>query len=265
MAEFEMMRRELQACTDAGRSVSFWLRDDDFVGPSERFRAMAETLRRLGVRCVLSAIPARLTADELNEVDDGAFLVCQHGFAHENHAEVIAKHEFGATRPLEAALREIGEGRDIMVRRFGGRFAPLFVPPWNRIGNEIAGRLPSLGFVALSTYLDETPAPVDGLTVVDSDFDILDWPREGQGVAAMLPPGELDARIAQCLARKIVATSRPLTFGLLTHHRAMTEAAWAGLGSLVELSRDHGCVVWPDPAELFGLNAPGREKDGGKR
>ena len=79
---------------------------------------------------------------EVEEADSGA----QASDGPANHAPAGEKRaEFGDHRPAAAMLEEIRRGRDRLVALADGRFLPVFVPPWNRIGPGIAARLEEAG------------------------------------------------------------------------------------------------------------------------
>ena len=142
-SDWAALEQEVDAWREAGREVTLWWRDDDAAEPSLALSRLLR-LRPPGCPLGLAVIPAAAKATLAGELT-GAVDVLVHGFAHANHAAPGArKSEYPAGR---AAPDELREGRERLDELFGDRALPVFVPPWNRMGEDAAagpsgGRVP---------------------------------------------------------------------------------------------------------------------------
>ena len=240
------VEREVDAWRAAGREVTLWWRDDDAAGPSPAL------LRLLGLRpgCPLglAVIPAAAEATLAGELTE-AVDVLVHGFAHANHAASgDRKSEYPAGR---IAPEEMREGRERLEALFGERVLPLFVPPWNRMGEDAAAALPAAGYRVLSGYRGRPEGPLPRL---DTHVDLLDWRggRRFAGVDTVL--GALAAALA---ARR--GTSDPRPTGVLTHHLVHDAAAWKFLDALLAWGEDTPGVRWVRPRDAIPGGGSTRE------
>jgi hypothetical protein len=240
--------RELDHWAEAGRTADLWLRDDDAVEVTpalERFVKLCETY---SVPALLAVIPSqageRLPAYfRTHPLLEGA----THGFSHRNHAPAGAKkQEFPVTRDRDEMQEDLTQARQRLRDMFGPILTDIFVPPWNRIGIDIAARLPMLGFRALSGYgrepLFQWPPP---LIEINSQLDIIDW----RGRRGGHEPGWLAANLAGQLAWGRVHGWRPV--GILTHHLVHDAAAWRFLEGLFAYTAAHPAVTWTRASDLI--------------
>ncbi|OYW60651.1 MAG: polysaccharide deacetylase [Rhodobacterales bacterium 32-66-7] len=233
----QALRNALDRCAEAGRPARLWLRDDDAVDPTpalERLLRLTDT-----VPVTLAVIPAasgQALADRLAEAD--RVTVAVHGWSHANHAGTEEKkQELGPHRPVSAVVADLGRGFRQLATLHGPRFAPVLVPPWNRIATEVAAALPAVGFRALSVFGPEKPAP---LPVINTHVDPVDW----HGTRSARPlPGVMDD-LAQ-------AVGRGGAVGVLTHHLIHDAALWRLLEHLLELTRDHPGCRWVSLPDLM--------------
>ncbi|MCC4298876.1 polysaccharide deacetylase family protein [Aurantimonas coralicida] len=191
-ADFPLARRQLDAADAAGVELAFWWRDDDARGATpELARLLAQRLET-GVPLALAVIPDGARPDLLDGMtpeDDIRLLL--HGWCHANHAPAGEKRaEFGDHRPVAAMLEEIRRGRDRLAALADGRFLPVLVPPWNRIGPGIAARLGDAGLPGLSIF-----AKPASRHRVHTHLDLMDW-RAGQAQDAATLDRLLAAQIA---------------------------------------------------------------------
>ena len=228
------LEREVEAWRVSGREANLWWRDDDAAEPSP---ALSRLLRlRPACPLGLAVIPAGATASlagALTEVVD----VLVHGFAHANHAVPGArKSEYPAGRIVPDELRA---GRERAEDLFGDRALPVFVPPWNRMGEDAATLLPAAGYHALSGYRGRPAGPLPRL---DTHVDLVDW-RAGRrfaGAAAVL-----GALVEALAARRRTGERQPT--GVLTHHLAHDAAAWRFLEDLLAWGEETPGVRWVRP------------------
>jgi predicted glycosyltransferase len=222
----------LRRIESAGVPVDLWWRDDDATAASPALDRLLALARRHQAPLALAVVPASLDPSlsaRLADESDVAILV--HGLAHRNHAPASEKKsEFGNHRPPEVVVRDAAEGLRLTRATFGERASPVFVPPWNRISDEVAAVLPSLGFHGLSTFAGARPRPdVSGLLQIDMHVDPMDW-RGSRSLADL--DGLLDS-LAGHLTETALGTRRG-PVGLLTHHLVHDEKVWTFLDELME-------------------------------
>jgi len=214
----------------------FWWRDDDAALPTEAL----ERLLALEVPVALAVVPLA-AVPELFQVLPPRVSVLQHGTDHRNRAGPQEKKtEFPASEPDAQALARLAAAAERLRRMAGERALPVLVPPWNRMRQELAGKLASLGFIGLSQ--DGKARPAAGLRQVNTHIDIVAW-HEGRRFI-----GEEQALSA---ALELMQATSPV--GWLTHHEAHDEAAWRFLERLARLEG----VRWAGAPELFSYTARG--------
>lgn len=261
---WDALRAELDAWADAGRTATFWWRDDDAVEPTPALDRLCALAGAAGVPLALAVIPAHATAALARALDAHpggrpGVSVIQHGWSHANHAPPGAKKtELGAERPADAVLAELAAGRERLAALFGGRFVAALAPPWNRIAPAVPARLPEAGLVGLSTHAARGPAR-PGLTQVNTHLDPVDWHGAGAapggaraflGDAAALAPA-----LAHLAARRAGTADPDEPTGLLTHHLVMDEATWTFAERFLTVTRAHPAARWLDAPALFAGDA----------
>jgi peptidoglycan/xylan/chitin deacetylase (PgdA/CDA1 family) len=234
-------RNALRDCAGRGRPATFWLRDDDATVPTGALDRLLEMTARHGVPVTLAVIPAgsgQALADRL--AGAAGVTVAVHGWAHRNHAGPgEKKQELGTHRPAATVLDELSRGLRHLQGLHRGQFAPVLVPPWNRIHADVVQGLPGIGYAALSVFGPEKPAP---LQVVNTHVDLIDW----RGTGRVKP---LDT----VLSETVLALGRGAPVGFLTHHLIHDAAAWEVLDRLLALAPNGADARWPGlPALLSG-------------
>ncbi len=252
MTSWRHLDDELDAWATAGHSATLWWRDDDAVEPSPALARLLALAEARDLPLALAVIPARASealAQWLKAHPVRPALL-QHGYAHRNHAaDSEKKAELGAQRPANAVLEELARGRGRMTALFGETWAPVLVPPWNRIAEHLVPELAGLGYRGLSTHgprAAATPAP--GLVQVNTHLDIMHWPppRGFLGEAE-----SLEVLIAQLRARRLGEADATEPTGLLTHHPAHDEPAWAFLEALLGRLAEHPAARFIEAEEAF--------------
>lgn len=230
----DALTRALDRLADAGRVARFWLRDDDAVDPTPAL----DRLLALRLPVTIAAIPAHTgaaLADRLAGCAQATVVV--HGWSHANHAHLGEKaQELGPHRPVAQVTAELAQGRAHLAALHGARFAPMLVPPWNRIAPQVVDALPALGFAALSVFGPARPAP---LPMVNCQVDLIDWRGSRGGRDA----GVLEAEVIAALQ-----TGDPV--GILSHHLVHDAAAWGFLDALRKAT-DHPGAQWVGVADLI--------------
>ncbi len=228
---------ELDAIAASGHTVVFWWRDDDATQPSAALDRLLRTAE--SHELALAVIPKSVTtalARHLEGADN--ITVLQHGFAHTNHAPATQKKaEFGAHRPLSVMLKEIDTGRARLEELFGDQFLPIFVPPWNRIADDLPAALMERGYRGVSCFGSGLSG--GARRTIDCHIDPVDW-RGNRGFVG--DEIALERLIGQLAARRTGAPREPL--GLLTHHQDHDSGGWRFVEHLLEATRGHRAVEW---------------------
>ncbi len=271
---WRILSEELDAWAAAGRAATLWWRDDDAVEPSAALERLLGLAVARDIPIALAAIPARASEALARGIETAGARVTllQHGYAHRNHAPAAEKKaELGAHRPANAVLEELARGQARMTALFGpglfesGRFgsgpfglgwAPVLVPPWNRIAEDLVPEIARLGFRGLSAYGARAAAePVPGLVQINSHVDIIRWdaPRGFLGAAEAL-----DLLAGHLRARRLGEADAAEPSGLLSHHGAHDEACWAFLDELLGRLAAHPAarLVAADEAFAAESSAP---------
>ncbi|MEQ8966979.1 MAG: polysaccharide deacetylase family protein [Azospirillaceae bacterium] len=242
------LRAELDAWAAAGRAATLWWRDDDAVDATPALDRLLDRAARSGVPLGLAVIPAGATptlAERLAGLASVAVL--QHGLSHANHAPPGQKKaELGDHRPISAVLDDLDRGRRRLDTLFGPARRPV-VPPWNRIGTDVAAALAGRG-VAISVD-GPRPGPDTRPFRVNIHADPIAW-RGDRGFAG--EAAVLGAVIGHLRARRTGAVPDPgEATGLLTHHLVHDAGTEAFLDRFLAETTGHPAVSWPPVADLF--------------
>ncbi len=251
MTNWNALTNELDRWAGDGPGATLWWRDDDAAPPSPALDRLLTLRAHAGAPLALAVVAATVeerTADRI-EADDGAD-VLQHGYAHRNHAPAgEPKAEFGPQRPMGVALDELAAGRRRLESMFGQRLLKVLVPPWNRIADDLVGRLGTAGFDGLSAYGPRSRArPAPGLRQVNTHIDIIDW-RSTRGFIG--EDAALTLAIDHLRARRTGAADRDEPTGLLSHHLAHDEAAWDFVGAFLAATAAHPGARWVSARAAF--------------
>jgi hypothetical protein len=243
---------ELDLWQSSGRCADLWWRDDDACRASPKLSRLLEIAATANVPVALAVIPALLDGsldDALRQAPTVA--VVQHGYAHRNHAPAGERNwELGSHRPVEAVVGELRTGRTQLERRFGPRFVPALVPPWNRIDAGVVMRLPAAGFEGLSTFGPRAMAePTPKLVQCNTHVDLIAWRR---GRLFIGPDAGIERVVAHLRARREGAVDPVEPTGILTHHLDFENDAWDFLAELVARTEAHGAATWIAPRTAFG-------------
>lgn len=210
----------------------FFLRDDDAVRPGPQLDRLIALSHRFDLPIALAVIPAAATealADRL--ASEERVTVWQHGVDHRNRAaEGEKKCEFPACRDGSEARDALAWGRDRLGALFGARFAPVFVPPWNRFAPTLLPHLTELGFTVLSDFGKLTrEVRAQGLASLPCQLDPVAWRTTRSAVEDAVLVDQLTGALA---------TDGPV--GLLTHHAVHDPALWSLVARIVEIFCENG-------------------------
>lgn len=250
--DFRLSLTALDRLAAEGRSIAFWWRDDDARVPTPALDRLTGLARHHDLPLALAVIPdgaEPALAEHL--AGDGRLSVLLHGQSHANHAPAGEKRaEFGDHRPGDAMAAEIAAGRAKLENLFGGCFMPVFVPPWNRIGETARFLLPTLGLPVLSVYGRARPPLAGRAFELNTHLDVMDWRAMGG-----LTFEAADARLSALIEARADVTldngAGPEPVGVLTHHLQHDEAAWSLVEALFDLLASHSAVSWPDLKDLL--------------
>lgn len=225
------LETELQHWCNAGQQAQLWWRDDDAVTATAQLHRLTQLTGEAGIEVLLASIPAYADRQLAHHVAQHRNLKpCVHGWAHANHAPAGEKKcELGAHRAIDVVLSDIARGKHRLEQLFGADLAPVLVPPWNRMRDDLAPHLSAIGIKAFSTFAHERAFPA---IQVNTHVDVMDW--KSPGGAAGKPGDRLHAEVAAALA--VSRSNGFYPVGLLTHHLVHDETVWAALVDIVARS-----------------------------
>ena len=249
LADWADLKTALDAFAAAGKTASLWWRDDDATHPTAALDRLLTVAPDVPI--AIAVIPARAVPALAGRLLRARHVrVCQHGWNHWNHAPLGApKAELGAHRPTAYVLGELARGHMALRALFPDMLAML-VPPHNRIAPEVAAGLRGAGLRGLSTFNARKRVPL-GIAQTNTHLDIMDW-------RTRLFAGErqcLGALVAHLQARLAGRVDADEPTGLLTHHLAHDEGAWAFLAKLFVALGTHRAARFADPLEIFATPA----------
>jgi hypothetical protein len=246
VTDWRDLTEELDQWRAAGRIATVWWRDDDATAPSPALDRLLALQQKHAAPLMIAVIPARAEPDLAQRLTDlDGISIVQHGWAHANHAPVGAsKAELGADRPAALVLGELARGQIVLDGLFGD-WLRFLVPPHNRIAPALARELPRAGYVGLSTYNPRRGA-ITALTQINTHIDIMNWVTRAFGGEA----AALALAVRHLRARRTGATDADEPTGLLTHHLAHDEAAWAFTDRFLTAIADHPAARLVDIRDL---------------
>ncbi|MEX3314113.1 polysaccharide deacetylase family protein [Sulfitobacter sp. PS-8MA] len=244
MATWAELDEEIGKWSAQGEVPTFWWRDDDTeacTDPLERLIALSERFR---APLHLAVIPAAIDdtlADRLSASPQVYTL--QHGFAHKNHEPKGTRaSEVGRLRDLALIEEDLREGwRRMQLARLPNML-PVFVPPWNRIGEKVLPYLPRWGYAALSGFdARPHPEPVPGLQHLNGHIDPIRW-KEGAKFAGV------EKTLEQCLRhlrkRRLEDAYRNEPTGLVSHHLQTDAETWDFMEALMARLTHRAATRW---------------------
>jgi hypothetical protein len=260
MSEAEAWARleaELAAWRKAGRAATLWWRDDDAGDATPALRRLVALAEAHAVPLALATVPAWATQALAAAVKQSGEIVTvlQHGYAHANYAPAgQKKFELGPERPAPIVVAELAQGWQLLEGRFGARFWPALVPPWNRMAPYLPPYLAELRYRGLSQFGPRARRqPVRGLLQANAHVDIVYW----KGLAPRFA-GEaklVDEFVLHLSARRSGETDPDEPTGLLTHHAAHDEPCWTFVEELFRRLAAHAAVRWLATPRVFSDGA----------
>ncbi|HCK19113.1 MAG TPA: hypothetical protein DHW36_11430, partial [Thalassospira sp.] len=154
MSSWDHLRAELDLWQSEGRTATAWWRDDDAVSVTPELETLLALEQDYKVPLALAVIPAELQDDLVERlVETLDTRVLQHGWSHQNHMpEGRKKQELDDVRDIGDVVADLRKGFAVLQSRFGNRFLPVLVPPWNRVAEDVVAALHSPGFCGISPF-----------------------------------------------------------------------------------------------------------------
>jgi hypothetical protein len=149
---------------------------------------------------------------------------------------------------VDEVVAELKEGRSELARRFGARFLPVLVPPWNRIDSAVVARLPGAGFDGWSTF-GPRDAATASLVQCNTHVDLIAWRR---GRVFIGVDAAIERLVAHLKARRAGLADPTEPTGILTHHLDFDMDAWEFLAELFARTKAHGGPAWIAAQTAFG-------------
>ncbi len=243
---WQALEDELDRWASAGRTASFWWRDDDVVAATPALERLIGLHRASAAPLALAIIPAQAEPGLVDRLSDEPNIAAlQHGYAHRNHAGPDAKKsEFPNTRSINERVADLQAGRERLQNLLvPDQFVPVFVPPWNRLAADTLPAMPELGYAAVSVFQARSSywaAP--GLAMLNTHIDPIDW--HGNDNAAAVERSLAAACLHLRAMRADEQDLQPL--GLLTHHLRHDETIWGFIDLFLSRTAAHPAVRWLD-------------------
>lgn len=246
------LTRELDAWAKAGRTATFWWRDDDAIAVTPALEQLLSLSKKHNITIGLAVIPHRAEPALFDRLAKHANVrVLQHGYDHANHAPAGAKKcELGPHRPSTAVLAELAAGRAKLKRQAPpGLLLDVMVPPWNRIDPAVTAGLASLGFTGLSADKPRKALrDAAGLIRANSHVDTIEWVcRRFAGEDAVLRQA-----MKHLQTRRLGKSDPDEPTCVLTHHLAQDDDGWRFLDRFFGATARHPAARWLDALRIFG-------------
>jgi len=254
-AHWAALNIELDLWAVAGRTATFWWRDDDagkMTGPLERLLILR---KKIDVGLALATVPTRMDDPfRARMAEETGAAVLQHGYSHHNFATPDErKIELDASRPAEHVIAELAVGMQSLASVSG--WAPVLVPPWNRIAPHLLPLLPELGYHGLSGLGPrQRQNPMPGLRQNNVHIDPIDWRgRHGPPRAFAGVENAITTAVEHLAARRTGDVDGEEATGLMTHHLVQDEDTWEFVEQFIALTKAHPAVKWLAANDVFGL------------
>ena len=249
MTTWQELDQELALWQKAGQQVTFWWRDDDVIEPTDALARLLAISSEYAAPCAIAVVPhlaIPTLSDVLNNVPT-AFPV-QHGFQHQNHAPKGEKAaEFGSHRALSVSQNELSKGWQ-KLQSFE-RLTPVFVPPWNRMTDNLNNHLASIGIRGVSQHAPrKAEMAKGGLRQVNTHVDIINW-RTTRGFAGEVKVLAYVLSHLQNRRRGDVDCDEPT--GILTHHLNHDDGCWSFMEDFLRWTNTKTNVRWLTPFDAF--------------
>lgn len=250
MTIWRCLAEELNRWSDAGKTATFWWRDDDAVAPTPQLEALIECAKSIPL--ALAVIPQSATiglAERLQRIT--SIVVMQHGWAHSNHA-TMGRNEYPSSRTEEDVSRELMEGRRILTSYFREQAIAVFVPPWHGFDDRFLPLLPQNGIMCISRKGPRVSQfAAKGLSQINVHVAPIKWtsPRSF---------GTEDEHLSIILdhlrGRRTGHYDCTEPTGLLTHHIVQDHESYKFIARLIDIISQHSAGKWLDVRDVLPVD-----------
>lgn len=258
MATWQDMDEELALWEKSDTPMTFWWRDDDAIEPTDALDRLTGLSAKFNAPCALAVIPGNARPELFEALSSAPTIYpVQHGFRHTNHAPKGEKAaEFGLHRDVTAIEQDLETGWQKL--RAVKNISPVFVPPWNRMSDELNACLARLGIRGVSQHTPRKARKAKaGLTQVNTHVDIINW-RLTRGFVGT--EKALDFALSHLRARRSGQVDADEPTGLLTHHLDHDPACWDFVEKLLLWTRGKPNIRWKTPQEAFEIEPEKQEQ-----
>lgn len=242
MATWAELDAELAHWQAAGERATFWWRDDDAEAATDALIRLVDLTAKFAAPLHLAVIPAQINPDLPALMRSARHVwAMQHGFAHKNHEpKGLRASEVGVSRDLNLQKADLGEGWRRMQAAGLPNLLPVFVPPWNRIGDQVVPHLKDWGYHALSGFDQRAERRhASGLMHINGHVEPLRWRPDARFAG-------VEKTLEQCVvhlrARRTGVADRDEATGLVTHHLQTPDEVWGFCEEFAD--RIRGQVDW---------------------
>ena len=247
MTTWQCLTKELDSWSAAGKTATFWWRDDDAAAPTPQLERLLRHAQCIPL--ALAVIPNSMTPSLVERLKDiSSIVVLQHGWAHSNHA-CTGRSEYPSSRSEEDVSRELAAGRRVLVEHFGGQSIAVFVPPWHGFDERFLPLLPQQGITWISRKGPRSgPFAAQGLLQVNTHASPIRW---------TVPPsfGDDDEYLSIIVdhlrGRRAGRYDPAEPTGLLTHHLVQNDRSYEFISRLIDVISQHPGGKWLDGRDVF--------------
>ena len=248
-SETKNLIAELTKWSQKNRVARIWWRDDDVSRPTSKLDSMLKTIDILDFKPLLAAIPKHSSQELAKALETAGLPIAVHGLSHSNYEpEDARKSEFGPSRDLHDIKIDIIRAKEQLSNIFGNSVIDCFVPPWNRIREDIIPNLSQLGFSGFSAFGSRSSKVHESnLNWFNTHVDVIDWRNTRHFIGRETLISQITDNLRR--QRKRSGTSEPI--GILTHHLDMIENDWEEFRNVFTILKKNNAVRFVDPLELF--------------
>lgn len=254
-APWAVLSAELDLWASAGRTATFWWRDDDAGEMTDQLERLFILRKKADVSLALATVPTRVDDPFRSRMAiEAGVAVLQHGYSHHNFATADErKIELDASRPAEYVIAELVVGMQALASVSGS--TPVLVPPWNRIAPHLLPLLPELGYRGLSGLGPrQRQNAMPGLRQNNVHIDPIDWRgRDGPSRAFAGAEIAIGAAVQHLAARRTGDVDSEEATGLMTHHLIQDDNTWRFTEQFIALTKAHPAAKWLAANDVFGL------------
>ena len=248
-SETKNLIAELAKWSRKNSIAQIWWRDDDASHPTSNLDWMLQTIDSLEFKPLLAAIPNLSSRELAKALETNGLPIAVHGLSHSNYEPAGSrKSEFGPSRDLHDIKKDLIQAKEQLSNIFGDSVIDCFVPPWNRVREDIIPHLSELGFSGFSSFGKRlSRVNESNLRWFNTHVDVIDWRNTRHFIGRDAMMSQITDNLRR--QRRRSGTSEPV--GVLTHHLNMIESDWEELRNIFAVLKKNNAVRLADPLELF--------------